>query len=91
MDKKIEVNATEYAILKSQSKLYSELKRALLEYVGYEAEYLTTEKTIKKFTKGEMVELLMIKRQMIRSLFEQLPENIQKETKDEVEDLLRKV
>ncbi|WP_017728805.1 hypothetical protein [Halalkalibacterium ligniniphilum] len=89
MNEKIEIDTSEYEILKRHSRLYSELKRTMQEFIGYEDDYLTTHKTMKKFTKKEMVELLMIKRQMIRKIFDQLPSDIQKENKDHIEELLK--
>ncbi|MEK5390223.1 hypothetical protein NSQ59_07535 [Margalitia sp. FSL K6-0131] len=69
---KIELSWDEYQLLKSDSKKYHNLHRSLLEYMGYEDEYLITRAGLKKLKRDDLVTIVLEQRNMIRKLIDDL-------------------
>lgn len=62
----------EYEFLKTHSEKYFELKRNLLEFMGYEDEFLITHAGLKKLKKDDLASIVLEQRNMIRKLIDEL-------------------
>jgi hypothetical protein len=69
---KIQIPWYEYQFLKSNSDKYHELHRMLLEYMGYDDEFLITRAGLKKLKRDDLVTLVLEQRNMIRKLIDDL-------------------
>ncbi|MBH0171008.1 hypothetical protein [Fictibacillus sp. 18YEL24] len=72
MEHKIEIDWFEYKFLKEQLKEYTEQKRQLYEYMGFEEEYLITRASLKSLTKNHLSLMVLEQRNMIRRLIDDL-------------------
>ena len=57
------------------SQKYNQIKRDLLEYMGYDDAFLTTKAGYRKQTKNQLIETVFQQRAMIRRLLEELDED----------------
>lgn len=65
----------EYKLLKSDSDKYKRLHQQLLEYMGYEDEFLITKAGLMKLTKEELAKMVLEQRNMIRKLIDDLEQD----------------
>ncbi|MEK4029330.1 MULTISPECIES: hypothetical protein [Bacillaceae] len=65
---KIEVSLSDYEQLKKTADQYANLHKALLEYMGYEEEFLITRPGFKRMTKEELITIIFEQRSVIRKL-----------------------
>jgi hypothetical protein len=71
-ESKIEMSWFAYKILKANADKYNELHRSLLEYMGYEDEFLITRAGLNKLKKDELATIVLEQRNMIRKLIDDL-------------------
>lgn len=62
----------DFKIEESHANKYHELRRQLLEYMGYEEEFLITKAGLKKMNKDDLVQMILEQRNMIRKLIDDL-------------------
>ncbi|HZH61768.1 MAG TPA: hypothetical protein VEY70_19785 [Metabacillus sp.] len=78
-------------ILQKQQKEYQKLYTLLLELIGYDNEWLTTEAGLNKYNKKELVEIILHQRSLMKKLFEELDEEKQTKLKVKIESALWEV
>ncbi len=69
---RMEIDLLEYKFLKEQLKEYTEQKRQLYEYMGYEDEFLITRASLKSLNKDHLSLMVLEQRNMIRRLIDDL-------------------
>ncbi|MED3230861.1 hypothetical protein [Bacillus velezensis] len=84
----VTVNGTEQLRRERYQKLekeYETLKSVLLEFIGYEREWLITDSNMSKKTKAELLEYIDYQRKLMKEIYEKLDEESKAELKIKVE------
>ncbi|MED1419005.1 hypothetical protein [Bacillus smithii] len=70
---------------KQQIKYNKIISNLLLEFIGYEDEWLTTAAGYKKYTKAELIDIILKQRALMRTLFDKLEEHEKEKLKIKIE------
>ncbi|MGG3397646.1 hypothetical protein ABER78_12200 [Bacillus velezensis] len=65
-------------------KRINDLESVLLEFIGYEDEWLLTKADLNKRTKSVLVDMIIDQRNLTRTLYNKLGEEIKKKLKSEI-------
>lgn len=68
----VELKFHQLQYFEETEKKYERLQRLILEFMGYEDEFLITEKGLKKFKKDDLAKMVLEQRNMIRKLIDDL-------------------
>lgn len=60
----------------------------LLEFIGYEDEWLTTKPGYKQYTNSQLIEIIFEQRALMKALYENVEESKKRDFKNKIEDFL---
>ncbi len=71
-----------------KEKEYNKVYNLLLEIIGYDKEWLTTEAGLRKFSKGDLIEVILTQRTALKELYSKLSKEEQNNLKNKVEQTI---